>query len=160
MKKLIFFAIFGFIFGVVKADHHFTFASGVISLDVLEKRLEGIVISFNLTALRPELRSFFATLGGATDGSVTNEDVIAGIKSLDNGSGKIDFQKFSETLVNWESSGTSGFPQLGMSHFTWGDKFSEDEVDDPFDQMVIDDKGFIDTAALITMLTGSEEEEE
>jgi len=26
--------------------------------------------------------------------------------------------------------------------------------------MVIDDKGFIDTAALITMLTGSEEEEE
>jgi len=77
--------------------------------------------------------------GGATD---DDEVVIAGFKSFDNGNGKIDSEKLRTSLI------------------TWGDKFSEDEVDDAFDQMVIDDKGFIDTAALITMLTGSEEEEE
>jgi Ca2+-binding EF-hand superfamily protein len=77
--------------------------------------------------------------GGATD---DDEVVIAGFKSFDNGHGKIDSEKLRSSLI------------------TWGDKFTEDEVDDAFDQMVIDDKGFIDTAALITMLTGSEEEEE
>lgn len=77
--------------------------------------------------------------GGATD---DDDVVIAGFKSFDNGNGKIDSEKLRVSLV------------------TWGDKFTEDEVDDAFDQMVIDDKGFIDTAALITMLTGSEEEEE
>lgn len=77
--------------------------------------------------------------GGATD---DDDVVIAGFKSFDNGNGKIDSEKLRTSLI------------------TWGDKFTEDEVDDAFDQMVIDDKGFIDTAALITMLTGSEEEEE
>lgn len=43
---------------------------------------------------------------------------------------------------------------------TWGDKFSAGEVDDAYEQMVIDDKGLIDTAKLITMLTASAEEEE
>jgi Ca2+-binding EF-hand superfamily protein len=76
--------------------------------------------------------------GGATD---DDDTVIAGFKSFDN-NGKIDSEALRKSLV------------------TWGDKFTEDEVDDAFDQMVIDDKGFIDTAALITMLTGSEEEEE
>jgi len=43
---------------------------------------------------------------------------------------------------------------------TWGDKFTSKEVDDAFDQMFIDDKGFIDTPSLIAMLTGTGEEEE
>lgn len=43
---------------------------------------------------------------------------------------------------------------------TWGDKFTAKEVDDAFDAMDIDDKGRIDTAALINLLTGSQEDEE
>lgn len=43
---------------------------------------------------------------------------------------------------------------------TWGDKFTPKEVNDAFDQMYIDDKGFIDTPSLIAMLTGTGEEEE
>lgn len=43
---------------------------------------------------------------------------------------------------------------------TWGDKFSQKEVDDAYEQMVIDDGGQIDTAKLIAMLTASAEEEE
>lgn len=42
---------------------------------------------------------------------------------------------------------------------TWGDKFTSKEVDDAFDVMDIDDNGRIDTQALITLLTGSQEEE-
>jgi len=76
--------------------------------------------------------------GGATD---DDDTVIAGFKTFDT-NGKIDSEKLRTSLI------------------TWGDKFTEDEVDDAFDQMVIDDKGFIDTAALVTMLTGSEEGEE
>jgi Ca2+-binding EF-hand superfamily protein len=77
--------------------------------------------------------------GGATD---DDETVVAGFKTFDNGSGKIDSEKLRHSLI------------------TWGDKFTEDEVDDAFDQMDIDDKGFIDMQALITMLTGSDEQEE
>ena len=43
---------------------------------------------------------------------------------------------------------------------TWGDKFSGDEVDDAYDNFEIDDKGFINTAKLIQLLTASPEEEE
>jgi len=43
---------------------------------------------------------------------------------------------------------------------TFGQKFSQNEVDDAYDQLVIDDKNQIDTAALIEMLTGKEEGEE
>lgn len=43
---------------------------------------------------------------------------------------------------------------------TWGDKFSGDEVDDAYEQMIIDGSGKIDTGKLIQMLTASAEEEE
>lgn len=43
---------------------------------------------------------------------------------------------------------------------TFGDRFSAQEVDDAFDQMEIDDQGFIGTGKLIAMLTASAEEEE
>lgn len=43
---------------------------------------------------------------------------------------------------------------------TWGEKFTAKECDDAFDAMDIDDNNRIDTAALIELLTGKEEEEE
>lgn len=43
---------------------------------------------------------------------------------------------------------------------TWGDKFSAKEVDDAFDAMDIDDKGGIDTEALIQLLTAAPTEDE
>ncbi|EDS45595.1 myosin light chain 2 [Culex quinquefasciatus] len=77
--------------------------------------------------------------GGGTD---DDDVVINAFKAFDN-NGRIDGEKFRYALTHWGQ-----------------DKFSEDEVDDAFDQMIVDDKGFIDTAALIAMLTGSEEGEE
>jgi len=77
--------------------------------------------------------------GGGQD---DDEVVIAAFKTFDM-NGKIDSEKLRYALTNWGN-----------------DKFSEDEVEDAFEQMVIDDKGFIDTAALIELLTGSAEEEE
>ncbi|KAJ8867163.1 hypothetical protein PR048_033027 [Dryococelus australis] len=74
-------------------------------------------------------------------GSDDDDVVINAFKSFDD-NGKIDSEKLRHALM------------------TWGDKFSGDEVDDAFDQMVIDDKGYIDTAKLITMLTASAEDEE
>jgi len=75
---------------------------------------------------------------GATD---DDEVVIAAFKSFDT-NGVIDGDKLRGMLM------------------TYGDKFTNGEVDDAYDQMVIDDKGMIDTQALIAMLTGKEEEEE
>ncbi|KAL1378538.1 hypothetical protein pipiens_001476 [Culex pipiens pipiens] len=77
--------------------------------------------------------------GGGTD---DDDVVINAFKAFDN-NGRIDGEKFRYALTHWGQ-----------------EKFSEDEVDDAFDQMIVDDKGFIDTAALIAMLTGSEEGEE
>ena len=50
--------------------------------------------------------------------------------------------------------------RLRHALMTWGDKFSSDEVDDAYDNFEIDDKGFINTAKLIQLLTASPEEEE
>jgi len=77
--------------------------------------------------------------GGGQD---DDEVVIAAFKTFDM-NGKIDSEKLRYALMNWGN-----------------DKFSEDEVEDAFEKMIIDDKGFIDTAALIELLTGSAEEEE
>lgn len=43
---------------------------------------------------------------------------------------------------------------------TYGDKFTSKEVDEAYDNMYIDDKGFIDTQSLIAMLTGGDAEDE
>lgn len=43
---------------------------------------------------------------------------------------------------------------------TWGDKFSPKEVDDAYDNMIIDDKGFIDSGHLIGLLTGGSGDDE
>lgn len=43
---------------------------------------------------------------------------------------------------------------------TWGDKMTGKECDDAFDSMIIDDKGMIDTAHLIGLLTAAPDDEE
>lgn len=88
-----------------------------------------------------QLLTLFA---GRMSGGGTDDDdvVINAFKTYDEG-GKIESDRLRHALITWGS-----------------EKFTSDEVDDAFDQMVIDDKGFIDTAALIEMLTGAGEEEE
>jgi len=72
---------------------------------------------------------------GATD---DDDVVIDAFKKFDEG-GVIDGDKLRHLLTNF------------------GDRFTQTEVDDAYDQMDIDDKNMIDTAALIEMLTGKEE---
>lgn len=75
---------------------------------------------------------------GATD---DDDVVIDAFKKFDH-EGFIDGDKLRGLLMNF------------------GQRFTAAEVDDAYDQMEIDDKNMIDTAALIQMLTGKEEEEE
>jgi len=75
---------------------------------------------------------------GATD---DDDVVIDAFKKFDEG-GVIDGDKLRHLLTNF------------------GERFTQTEVDDAYDQMDIDDKNMIDTAALIEMLTGKEEGEE
>jgi Ca2+-binding EF-hand superfamily protein len=75
-------------------------------------------------------------------GSADDDDVVINaFKSFDEG-GKINGEMLRHALM------------------TWGEKFTSDEVDDAYDQMVIDGSGNIDTGKLITMLTASAEDEE
>ncbi|XP_017770518.1 PREDICTED: myosin regulatory light chain 2-like [Nicrophorus vespilloides] len=85
--------------------------------------------------------SLFAIRMQDSGGSDEDDVVIAAFKSFDT-EGTIDSEVFRHALM------------------TWGDKFNAKEVDDAFDAMEIDDNGKIDTAALITMLTGTEEDAE
>lgn len=88
-----------------------------------------------------QLLSLFANRMAGSGATDDDEVVIAAFKTFDE-NGLIDAEKFRTTLMSY------------------GEKFSSDEVDDAFDQMVIDDKNMIDTQALIEMLTGKGEEEE
>ncbi|XP_050304656.1 myosin regulatory light chain 2 [Anthonomus grandis grandis] len=90
----------------------------------------------NLTQLLGLFGSRMADSGGTDD----DEVVAAAFRSFDEPGG-IDSEKFRHALM------------------TWGDKFTAKEVDDAFDAIDIDDNGRIDTAALITLLTASAEEE-
>ncbi|XP_017889749.1 myosin regulatory light chain 2 [Ceratina calcarata] len=87
-----------------------------------------------------QLLNLFAT---RMSGSGTDDDdiVIAAFKTFDV-DGKIDGERLRHALM------------------TYGDKFTSKEVDNAYDNMFIDDKGFIDTDSLIAMLTGTEEEDE
>jgi len=86
-----------------------------------------------------QLLSLFAVRMQDSGGSDDDDVVLAAFKSFDK-DGTIDSETFGHALM------------------TWGDKFTRKEVDDAFDAMEIDDNGKIDTAALLTMLTGAEEE--
>lgn len=88
-----------------------------------------------------QLLSLFANRMAQSGANDEDEVVIAAFKSFDT-DGLIDGDKFREMLMGY------------------GDKFTGKEVDDAFDQMIIDDKNQIDTGALIEMLTGKGEDEE
>jgi len=105
-----------------------------------EKELEEMVGEATGPINFTQLLSLFALRMQDSGGSDDDEVVIQAFKTFDV-EGTIDSETFRHALM------------------TWGDKFSAKEVDDAFDAMDIDDNGKIDTAALITLLTGSEEEE-
>lgn len=76
--------------------------------------------------------------GGADDDDV----VIKAFNTFDVGNGKIDGERLRHALM------------------TWGEKFTAREVNDAYDHMYIDDKGFIDIESLINMLTGKGEDDD
>lgn len=88
-----------------------------------------------------QLLTLFATRMSGSGGQDEDDVVINAFKTFDN-EGRIDSERLRHALM------------------TWGDKFSAQEVDEAYDQMDIDDRGFIDTTRLITMLTASGEDEE
>ncbi|XP_020297707.1 myosin regulatory light chain 2 [Pseudomyrmex gracilis] len=76
------------------------------------------------------------------------------------GSGADDDDVVINAFKTFDEDGKIDGERLRHALLSWGDRFTPKEVDDAFDQMYIDDKGFIDTASLIAMLTGTAEEEE
>ncbi|KAB0794971.1 hypothetical protein PPYR_11810 [Photinus pyralis] len=88
-----------------------------------------------------QLLGLFGTRMQDSGGTDDDDVVIAAFKSFDE-NGTIDSERFRHALM------------------TWGEKFTAKEVDDAFDSMEIDDKGRIDTLALIQLLTAAPEEEE
>ena len=87
-----------------------------------------------------QLLNLFATRmsGSGTD---DDETVVAAFNTFDD-NGKIDGERLRHALM------------------TYGDKFTSKEVDEAYDNMYIDDKGFIDTQSLIAMLCGGDAEDE
>ncbi|XP_045506556.1 myosin regulatory light chain 2 [Colias croceus] len=104
-----------------------------------EKELDDMVGEASGPISFTQLLTLFANR--MSGGSDEDDVVINAFKTFDK-DGKIDSENLRHALM------------------TWGDKFSPDEVDEAYDQMEIDDKGYIDTQKLITMLTASAEEEE
>ncbi|KAG5331152.1 MLR protein, partial [Acromyrmex charruanus] len=102
----------------------------------IEEMLNEASAPINFTQL---INLFAVRMSGS--GADDDDVVINAFKTFDE-NGKIDGERLRHALV------------------TWGDKFTPKEVNDAFDQMYIDDKGFIDTQSLIAMLTGTGEEEE
>lgn len=88
-----------------------------------------------------QLLTLFAGRMAQSGASDDDEVVINAFKAFDV-EGKIDGDRMRNALMSY------------------CDVFTAKETDDAMDQMVIDDKGFIDTQALIAMLIGKEEEEE
>ncbi|KAF3426617.1 hypothetical protein E2986_04762 [Frieseomelitta varia] len=107
---------------------------------VTDKELDDMLAEVPAPINFTQLLNLFATRmsGSGTD---DDETVLAAFNTFDV-NGKIDGERLRHALL------------------TYGDKFTPKEVDDAYDNMYIDDKGFIDTQSLIAMLTGTEEEEE
>lgn len=59
----------------------------------------------------------------------------------------------------FDNEGLINSEELKHALLTWGDKFTKKEVADAFDAMDIDDKGMIDSEALVQMLIGGGEED-
>ncbi|XP_030764711.1 myosin regulatory light chain 2-like [Sitophilus oryzae] len=105
-----------------------------------EKELDEMVHEASGPINLTQLLGLFGNRMAETGGTDEDEVVVAAFKSFDE-DGVIPGEKFRVALM------------------TYGDKFTEKEVNDAFDAMDIDDDGNIDTAALITLLTATTEEE-
>lgn len=122
-----------------KADLRTTFdAVGRLTtdkeLDVMLSEASGPI---NFT----QLLTLFAKRMAGSGANDEDEVVIDAFKKFDK-DGLIDGNKLRELLTSY------------------GQRFTDKEVDDAYDQMEIDEKNQIDTAALIELLTGKEEGEE
>ncbi|KAG6803724.1 myosin regulatory light chain 2 [Apis mellifera caucasica] len=76
------------------------------------------------------------------------------------GSGQDDDETVIAAFSTFDVNGKIDGERLRHALMTYGDKFTAKEVNDAYDNMYIDDKGFIDTQSLIAMLTGQEDEDE
>lgn len=106
-----------------------------------EKELDEMVNEASGPINFTQLLTLFANRMSGSGGQDEDDVVIKAFQSFDD-EGRIDSERLRHALM------------------TWGDKFTAKEVDEAYDQMDIDDKGFIDTGRLIAMLTASGEEEE
>ncbi|KZC08554.1 Myosin regulatory light chain 2 [Dufourea novaeangliae] len=125
--------------GVIgKNDLRATFDS--VGRLVTDKELDDMLNEAPVPINFTQLLNLFATRmsGSGTD---DDETVVAAFSTFDV-NGKIDGERLRHALM------------------TYGDKFTAKEVDDAYDNMYIDDKGFIDTQSLIAMLTGTGDEDE
>lgn len=106
-----------------------------------EKELDDMLAEATGPLNFTQLLSLFAGRMAQSGASDDDDVVINAFKTFDC-EGKIDGERLRQALM------------------TWGEKFTANECDDAYDQMVIDNQGNIDTAALISMLTGKDDEEE
>jgi len=106
---------------------------------VSEKELDEMVNEAPGPINFTQLLTLFANRmsGGSDDDDV----VIAAFKSFDD-EGFIDAEKLSHALT------------------TWGDKFTQKEVNETLDACEVDDNGKINTGGIIALLTAKNEEEE
>lgn len=121
---------------------------------------------------KSDLRATFDTVGKLSNEKELDEMVneasgpinftqllgLFGNRMQDSG-GSDDDAVVIEAFKTFDRDGTIDSETFRHALMTWGDRFTAKEVDDAFDAMEIDDNGKIDTGALITMLTGAEEEE-
>ncbi|CAL4128352.1 unnamed protein product [Meganyctiphanes norvegica] len=102
----------------------------------LEEMLSEVSGPINFTIL---LSMFAERQSGTAD---DDDVIIQAFKAFEDGENVIDSEKFRSALM------------------TYGDKYSQQEVDDAFDQFDIDDRGMIDLPQVIGMLTGKGDDEE
>jgi Ca2+-binding EF-hand superfamily protein len=69
-----------------------------------------------------------------------------------------DDQVVTNAFKAFDVGGTINSDKLRHALMTWGDKFSADEVEDAYEQLIMDNAGNIGTARLIQMLTASAED--
>jgi len=124
--------------GVIgKEDLRQTFDSvGRLATDKeLDEMVAEVPGPINFTQL---LTLFAARMSGGSD----EDDVVINAFQTFDVNGKIDGNRLRHALT------------------TYGEKFTPKEVNEAFDNMYIDDKGFIDTPSLIAMLTGKGDDED
>lgn len=106
-----------------------------------EKELEEMLGEASGPINFTQLLTLFAKRMSATGANDEDDVIVASLRKFDV-DGEINGNELRELLMSC------------------GQRFTNKEVDDAYDQMDIDDKNMIDTAGLIQLLTGKEEEDE